>query len=440
MFFPLLCRYDTAKGDLHMLNYVSADEAVKEIKSNDKVFIHSAAATPQELVRAMIRRSEELKNVHLYHIHTEGDCSYAGEQYKESFKVHAFFNGPNMRETTNNQLAATYVPIFLSDIPHLFYNKKVELDLAMVQLTPPDKHGMCSLGPSVDISIAALKTAKKIIAQINPQLPRTFGEQIHYSKITKAMLFDGPIYQSKEIKFSPVTEAIGRNIAEMIEDGSTIQLGIGGIPNAVLSMLGNHKDLGIHTEMFSDGVIDLHKKGAINGRFKVKHPGKIVSSFVIGTQKIYDFIDDNPEVLLLDCSYTNNPHIIAQNPKVVAINSAIEIDLTGQVCSDSIGPRIYSGIGGQMDFIRGAALSKGGKPIIAIPSKTSKGESKIVPFLKAGAGVVTTRAHVQYVVTEYGVAYLHGLNLEERSRALIKIAAPEHREDLERKFFELWLK
>lgn len=423
-----------------MLNFVSADEAVKEIKSNDKVFIHSAAATPQELVKAMVRRGSELKNVHLYHIHTEGECSYIKEDYRENFKVHSFFNGPNVREASANRLAATYVPIFLSDIPHLFYNQRVELDVAMVQLTPPDKHGMCSLGPSVDISIAALKTAKKVIAQINPQLPRTFGEQIHYSKITKATLFDAPIYQAKEAKHSLVTEAIGKNIAELIEDGSTIQLGIGGIPNAVLSLLGNHKDLGIHTEMFSDGVIDLHKKGAINGRFKTKHPGKIVSSFVIGTQKIYDFIDDNPEVLLLDCSYTNNPHIIAQNPKVVAINSAIEIDLTGQVCSDSIGSKIYSGIGGQMDFIRGAALSKGGKPIIALPSKTSKGESKLVPFLRPGAGVVTTRAHVQYVVTEFGVAYLHGLNLEERSKALIKIAAPEHREELERKFFELWLK
>ena len=423
-----------------MLNYVSTDEAVLEIKSNDNVFIHSAAATPQELIKSMVKRSKDLNNVHIYHMHTEGDASYAGDIYRENFKVHSFFNGGNMREATNNHLVSNYVPIFLSDIPHLFYIQKVELDVAMVQLTPPDKHGMCSLGPSVDISIAALKTAKKIIAQINPRLPRTFGDQIHCSKITKAVLVEAPLYQSKELISSPVTDAIGKNIAGLIEDGSTLQLGIGAIPNAVLSRLGNHKDLGIHTEMFSDGVISLRDKGVITGKYKVKHPGKIVSSFVIGSQKIYDFIDDNPEVLLLDCSYTNNPHIIAQNPKVVAINSAIEIDLTGQVCADSIGPRIYSGIGGQMDFIRGAALSKGGKPIIAIPSKTSKGESKIVPFLKPGAGVVTTRAHVQYVVTEYGVAYLHGLTLEERSKALINIAAPEHREDLSRKFHELWLR
>ncbi|MDO9183444.1 MAG: acetyl-CoA hydrolase/transferase C-terminal domain-containing protein [Bacteriovorax sp.] len=422
-----------------MLKYVTSDEAVKEIKSNDLVFIHSAAATPEELVKAMVRRSFELKNVQIYHIHTEGDCSYAKEEHKESFKVHAFFNGSNIRQAKNNHLAASYIPIFLSDIPHLFYNKKVELDVALVQLTPPDQHGMCSLGPSVDVSIAALNTAKKIIAQINPQLPRTFGEQIHYSKISKAIFHDAPLYESKVEINTSVELAIGKNIAGLIEDGSTLQLGIGSIPNAVLSLLGNHKDLGIHTEMFSDGIISLYEKGVITGKHKTKHPRKIVSSFVIGTKKIYEFINDNTEVLLLDCSYTNNPHIIAQNPKVVAINSAIEIDLTGQVCSDSIGSRIYSGVGGQMDFIRGAAISKGGKPIIAIPSKTSRGESKIVPFLKAGAGVVTTRAHVQYVVTEYGVAYLHGLTLEERAKALITIAAPEHRDNLERQFSELWL-
>jgi acyl-CoA hydrolase len=422
-----------------MLKYVTADEAVREIKSNDKVFIHSAAATPNELVGAMVRRSSELRNVNIYHIHTEGDCSYAKEEYKENFKLHAFFNGGNVRQATKNCLATTYVPIFLSDIPHLFYNKNIELDVAMVQLTPPDKHGMCSLGPSVDVSIAALNTTKKIIAQINPSLPRTFGEQIHYSKITKAIFLDTPLYEAPVAQNSPVELAIGKNIAELIEDGSTLQLGIGAIPNAVLSLLGNHKDLGIHTEMFSDGIIPLHERGVLTGIYKKKHPGKIVSSFVIGSRKIYDFIDDNPEVVLLDCSYTNNPHIIAQNQKVVAVNSAIEIDLSGQVCSDSIGSRIYSGVGGQMDFIRGAAISKGGKPIIAIPAKTARGESKIVPFLKPGAGVVTTRAHVHYVVTEYGVANLHGLTLEERAKALISISAPEHREDLDRKFYELWL-
>ena len=420
-----------------MLNYVSAEEAIKEIKSGDKVFIHSAAATPEKLIRAMVKHSNDLKGVDIYHIHTEGDCSYAKDEYRESFNVHAFFNGHNIRQARNNHLAASYIPIFLSDIPHLFYNKKIELDIALVQLTPPDKHGMCSLGPSVDVTIAALNTAKKIIAQINPKLPRTFGEQIHYSKITKAIYHEAELFECPESPLSAVELEIGRNIAGLIEDGSTLQLGIGNIPNAVLGLLGNHKDLGIHTEMFSDGIISLYEKGVITGKFKKKHPGKIVSSFVFGTKKIYDFIDDNTGILLLDCSYTNNPHIIAQNPKVVAINSAVEIDLTGQVCSDSIGSRIYSGVGGQMDFIRGAAISFGGKPIIALTSKTSKGESKIVPFLKEGAGVVTTRAHVHYIVTEYGVAYLHGLNLEERSKKLIAIAAPEHREDLERKFYEV---
>jgi len=387
-----------------------------------------------------VNRSSELKNVDIYHIHTEGHCAYAKEEFKSSFNVHAFFNGSNIRLAKNNLLAASYVPIFLSDIPHLFYNQKVQLDVALVQLTPPDAHGMCSLGPSVDISIAAINTAKKIIAQINPKLPRTFGEQIHYSKITKAIFHESQPYQNIQRANSPVEMAIGKNIAELIEDGSTLQMGIGTIPNAVLSLLGNHKDLGIHSEMFSDGIVDLHNSGAITGKYKVKHPRKMVTSFVLGTEKIYNFINDNTEVLLLDCSYTNNPHIIAQNPKVVAINSAIEIDLTGQVCSDSIGSRIYSGVGGQMDFIRGAALSKGGKPIIAMPSKTSSGLSKIVPFLKPGAGVVTTRAHVQYVVTEHGVAFLHGLTLEERAKALISISSPEHQEELERKFYELWLK
>ncbi len=420
------------------MHYVSAEEALKVIKSGDNVFIHSAAATPENLVKAMVNRAGELKNVNIYHIHTEGDCSYAKKEFEDSFNIHSFFNGSNMREAKKERIGLSYIPIFLSDIPHLFYNKKVEIDVALVQLTPPDKHGMCSLGPSVDISIAAINTAKKIIAQINPQMPRTFGEQIHFSKIHKAVLIDQPIYQSKHITNSSTEMAIASNIASLIEDGSTLQLGIGGIPNAVLSMLGNHKDLGIHTEMFSDGLISLYEKGAITGKFKQKHPRKIVSSFVIGTQKVYDFINDNTEVLLLDCSYTNNPTIIASNPKVVAINSAIEIDLTGQVCADSIGSRIFSGVGGQMDFIRGAALSKGGKPIIAMSALTSRGESKIVPFLKTGAGVVTTRAHVHYVVTEFGIAYLHGLTIEERAHALIKIAAPEHREQLEKKFYEVW--
>jgi 4-hydroxybutyrate CoA-transferase len=416
----------------------SLSEAISDIQSHHHIFIHSAAATPEIFVEELLRQKERLESVHLYHIHTEGNCDYAKKENRKHFTVHSFFNGGNIRGATQNELAEFYVPIFLSDIPLLFKNNKIELDVALIQVSPPDQHGFCSLGPSVDTTSAAIHNAKKIIAQINPLMPRTFGEQIHVSKIHKAVLCERPLYQSKMPAENEVVKKIAKNITELVEDGSTIQLGIGGIPNAVCSMLKHHKDLGVHTEMFSDGLVDLYHSGAITNKFKVKHPYKIISSFIIGTNKVYDFINNNPEVLLLDCAYTNNPHIISQNPKVVAINSAIEVDLTGQVCSDSIGSRIFSGVGGQMDFIRGAALSKGGKPIIALPSQTSNGESKIVSFLKPGAGVVTTRAHVQYVVTENGVAYLHGKTIRERASALIKIAAPEHRERLEKEYRQYW--
>ena len=410
------------------------------IKSGDNVFIHSGVSAPQQLIAAMIARAHELKGVKIYQIHTEGNADYAKPQYRENFNVHNFFNGPNMRAASED-LSVHYIPIFLSEIPLLFYNGVIQLDVAMIQVSPPDRHGMCSLGPSVDISVSAVRTAKIVIAQVNKQMPRTFGDsQIHISKIDRMVEVDEPIHAVARAKLSDKEIKIGQNIASLIEDGATLQMGIGAIPNAVLDCLKNHKDLGIHTEMFSDGLIDLHAAGAINGKHKVRHRGKIVSSFVIGSKNVYDFIDDNPEVLLLDCSYTNNTHIVAQNPKVTAINSAIEVDVTGQVCSDSIGSRIYSGVGGQMDFIRGAALSKGGKPIIALPSTTKNGLSKIVCQLKPGAGVVTTRAHVHYVVTEHGVAYLYGKSISERIKALIKIAAPEHQENLQREAFNLFLK
>lgn len=416
----------------------SASDCVKVLKSYDKVFIHSGVSAPQRLIKAMVERAPELQGVNIYQIHTEGDCSYALSEYKNSFTVNNFFNGANMRANLTN-LSAHYIPIFLSEIPSLFNSKRIALDVAMIQLSPPDKHGMCSLGPSVDISVSAVSNAKIVIAQINKQMPRTFGDgQIHISKIHSYMEVDEPIHCVPRGESSAVEKAIGQNIASIVEDGATLQLGIGAIPNAVLEALSNHKDLGIHSEMFSDGVIELYKKGAINGRLKKKHPGKIVSSFCIGSQELYDFIDDNPEVLLLDCSYTNNTHIISQNPKVTAINGAMEVDLTGQVCADSIGSRIYSGVGGQMDFIRGASLSAGGKPIIALPSITSKKSSKIVSQLKLGSGVVTTRAHVHYVVTEYGVADLHGLPIRERIKEMIRIAHPEMREQLSREAFELF--
>lgn len=416
----------------------SAKEAISLIDSHQHIFIHSVACAPQKLIKALVDRADTLQSVHIYQIHTEFECPYARPEYENAFKLHSFFNGHNVREARKN-INASYVPIFLSEIPLLFYNKKVELDWALIQVSPPDEHGMVSLGPSVDVTIAAVRTAKKIIAQINPQIPRTFGDsQIPIEKINYAIECNDPIFEVNPPALSEVETKIGQQIANLIEDGSTLQMGIGAIPNAVLDCLGSHKDIGIHTEMFSDGIIDLYKRKVINGKYKVKHPGKIVSSFVMGTKKIYDFINNNPAVLLLDAVYTNSAHVISQNPKVVAINSAIEVDLTGQVCADSIGSRIYSGVGGQMDFMRGASLSKGGKPIIALPAQTKKGVSKITAFLKPGSGVVTTRAHVQYVVTEYGVAYLHGKTLEERAQALIKIAAPEHRESLEKAAFDLF--
>lgn len=416
----------------------TAAQCVESIKSDNCVFIHSGVSAPQKLIKAMVERASELSGVKTYQIHTEGDCSYAKSEYAKSFSVNNFFNGANMR-AVSNQLSANYIPIFLSEIPHLFYNGIIKLDVAMVQLSPPDAHGMCSLGPSVDISISAVRTAKIIIAQINKQMPRTFGDsQIHISKIHAYTLVDEPIHTVARGTISEIEAAIGKNIATIVEDGATLQLGIGAIPNAVLQYLTNHKDLGIHTEMFSDGVVDLYKSGAINGRFKKKHPGKIVSSFVIGSAELYRFIDDNPEVLLLDCSYTNDTHVIRQNPKMTSINGAVEVDFTGQVCADSIGSKIYSGVGGQMDFIRGASLSKGGKPIIALPSMTAKGVSKIVSQLKLGSGVVTTRAHVHYIATEYGIADLYGKTIRERVQEMIRIAHPSARENLARDAFELF--
>lgn len=415
-----------------MTQFVSAEEALKVVKSRHSVFIQTAAATPQRLVKALTVRAPEVQGVKIYSIHTEGDCSYAAPELEESFDVHSFFNGGNLRHTRKN-LNSIFVPMFLSEIPHLFYSGAVPLDVALVQVSPPDNHGMCSLGPSVDISISAVRTAKVVIAQVNPKVPRSFGDaQIEFSKIHYAVEVNEELYIAPQTETSDIEIRVGRNVASLIEDGATLQMGIGAIPDATLRALTGHKDLGVHTEMFSDGLVDLYKTGAISNRFKARMGGKIVSSFVLGSRKVYDFIDNNPIVVMMDAAYTNDSHIIRQNPKVVAINSAIEVDLTGQVCADSIGARIYSGIGGQMDFMRGAALSPGGKPIIALPSKTSKGQSKIVPFLKEGAGVTTTRAHVHYVVTEHGIAHLYGKTLKERVEALIAIADPEFQEELVR--------
>ncbi|HAP69548.1 MAG TPA: 4-hydroxybutyrate CoA-transferase [Flavobacteriales bacterium] len=414
---------------------ISSEHAVDQIKSGDNIFIHSAAAAPQRLIKKLYERRDELRDVTIYQIHTEGAAPYANAP--EAFKVISFFVGPNIRKSAQN-VQANFIPVFLSEIPRLFTSGTIPIDVALISVSPPDDHGYCSLGPSIDVSLAASESAKKVIAQVNKHIPRTHGDGlIHISKIDHLVKCNEQIPKVISGVLNETEIAIGKNVAEMVEDGATLQMGIGNIPNAVLASLGNHKDLGIHTEMFSDGVLPLVEKGVITGEKKKNHPGKIISSFVMGSRLIYDFIDDNPLVNMLSSEYVNNTRVICKNPKVTAINSAIEVDLTGQVCADSIGHRIYSGVGGQMDFIRGASLSEGGKAIIALSSTTSRGESKIVLTLKPGAGVVTTRAHVHYIVTEYGVANLYGKTLEERAKMLIAIAHPNHREALTKDWFEL---
>lgn len=411
--------------------FVTADQAVQCIQSANRVFIHSVAQTPHRLIAAMVGRASQLQDVEVCHIHTEGHLPYCEEQYERSFNPNAFFIGANMRKQVNNGLA-DYVPVFLSEIPLLFRRNILPIDVALIQVSPPDRHGYCSLGPSVDVSLAAVKTAKYVVAQVNPNVPRTHGDgMIHVRTLHAAIECDDPIY---EVTMKPVTateQRIGRYVAELVDDGATLQMGIGGIPNAVLAELIYHKKLGIHTEMFSDGIIDLVERGVVTGEMKKVLPYKLVSCFAMGSRRLYDFLHDNPGVTMKETSYTNDTAIIRRNPKVTAINSAIEVDLTGQVCADTIGTYQYSGVGGQMDFVRGASLSEGGKPIIALPSVTKTGESKIVPFLKPGAGVTTTRAHVHYIVTEYGIANLYGRNLRQRAKALIGIAHPDHRESLE---------
>lgn len=415
-----------------MLNYVSPEKAAQHIKSGDRVFVHGSAMTPTIILKAIAERYNELKDVEIVSISTLGEMPLADEKCKDSFYMNSLFVSENVRQIANSANGG-YVPIFLSEIGLLFRRNILPLDVAIIQVSPPDKHGFCSMGVSVDIGKPAVDTAKIIIAQVNHQVPRTHGDGlIHCSKFDVAVEVSIPLpcvdYSTKigedEIK-------VGRYIADLIEDGATLQMGIGAIPDAALSFLNNHKDLGIHTEMFSDGVIKLLETGAITNKYKAKHPGKIVSAFAIGSQNLYDKVNDNPEFSFHEAAYVNDTAVIRRNPKVVSINSCIEMDLTGQVCADSIGSYQYSGVGGQMDFMRGAALAEGGKPIMALCSTTKKGKSKIVPFLKEGAGVVTTRAHMHYVVTEYGVAYLYGKNLKQRAYELMRISAPEHRESLE---------
>lgn len=418
------------------MKFVSAEEAVSIIQSNQRVFVHSAAMTPNRLIDAMTARSDELRNVEIVHIHTEGTLPYCRPEYRESFHANTFFAGANMRTALNNG-GGDYVPVFLSEIGLLFKRNILPIDVALIQVSPPDRHGFCSLGPSVDISLSAMENAHYILAECNPQVPRTHGDGfIHHSRIHYAIESDVPIHEVAVPTPMETDKSIGRHVATLIDDGATLQLGIGGVVNSILSELEHHKDLGIHTEMFSDGIIPLVEKGVITGKYKKVLPNKIVSGFAMGTKRIYDFIHDNPLIAMKETSFTNDTSIIRKNPRAMAINSAIEVDITGQVCADSIGTYQYSGVGGQMDFIRGAALSEGGKPIIAMSSITTKGESKIVGCLKPGASVTTTRAHVHYIVTEFGIADLYGKNLRQRAKALIQIAHPNYREGLEREAYD----
>lgn len=415
---------------------VSAAEAVNVVRSGDRVFIHSVAAAPQALIAALTARAAELRDVEIVQLHTEGPAPYAAPEMAGSFRVNALFVGKNVRDAVARG-QADYVPVFLSEVPALFRNRTMPLDVALISVSPPDKHGFCSLGVSVDASRAAAQSARTVVAQVNSAMPRSHGDGlIHVDDIDLAVEAAAPIFEVSQAKTGELERTIGGFVASLVEDGATLQLGIGAIPEAVLAALTDHHDLGVHTEMFSDGIVDLVERGVVTGALKRNHPGKVVASFVMGSRRLYDFIDDNPSVLLLDVAYTNDTAVIRRNPKVTAVNSALEIDLTGQVCADSLGTFQYSGVGGQMDFIRGASLSERGKPIIALPSVTSRGESRIVPYLKQGAGVVTTRAHVNYVVTEHGAASLHGKNLRQRARALIGIAHPGHREALEKAAWE----
>ncbi len=423
-----------------LINYktVTPDEAVKVIKSGDHVHLSSVASAPQCLIEAMCRRGDagELKDVHIHHLHTEGAAPYTEARYEGVFQHDAFFVGSNVRKNVQAGYA-DYIPIFLSETQRLYREGYIKCNVAMIQVCPPDQHGFVSLGTSVDATLAAIETADYVIAVVNKNVPRAFGDAlIPMSMIDIFVEDDTPLEPAHFSEPNEIETAIGKNCAALIEDGACLQMGIGAIPNAVLAQLGNHKNLGIHTEMFADGVLQLVEKGVINGANKKLDKGQMVSTFLMGSQKVYDFIDNNPMVKMMDVGYTNDPFIICQNDKVTAINSALQVDLTGQVCADSLGTKFYSGVGGQIDFVYGASRSKGGKSIIAMPSVTNKGVSKISNVLTSGAGVVTTRNHMHWFVTEYGAVNLYGKTLQERAKLIISVAHPDHREELERQAFE----
>ena len=413
---------------------VSADDAVKLIRSGMKVFVHGAAATPTPLLRAMVSR-KDLEDVRLYHLHTSGETPFVEPEAQGRFLSISLFTGPALRKPIQDGYA-DFMPIFLSDIPALFLSGRVQLDVALIQVSPPDHHGCCTLGTSVDAAKAAADSAAFIIAEINDQMPRVHGNVVvPFSRIDAFIHTSRPLVEHRPEPETEVEGRIGELVADLVEDGSTLQMGIGAIPDAALLRLRDKLDLGIHTEMFSDRVVELVEAGAVTNRLKNVHPYRTVTSFVMGTKKLFDFVDGNPLVEFYPCSHTNDTAVIRKNERVVAINSCLQVDLSGQICADSIGHRIYSGIGGQMDFIHGAALSKGGKPILALRATAAGGTiSRIVHELTPGAGVVTTRGHVHWVVTEYGAVNLHGMTLRERGLALISIAHPDFRPELSREF------
>ena len=419
------------------IHYVSADEAVKAVRSGDHIHLGSVASVPHILIEALVRRADagELEDLHFHHFHTEGAAPYSDPKYSGIFFEQGFFVGPNVRANVNAGYA-DYLPVHLFDTQRLYRNGAIKLGAAFVQVSLPDGNGMVSLGTSVDCSPAAIETARVRIAVVNPNVPFAYGDLIPLDSFDYLVSDDTPLFTKEYTEPTQTDILIGKNCAELVSDGACLQMGIGSLPNALAAQLGDHKDLGMHTEMFADGVLGLIKRGVITGRNKKIDQGKIVASFLLGSKEVYSFIDRNPDVLMREIGYVNDPWVISRNPKVTSINSATEIDLTGQVCADSIGTRIFSGTGGQLDFVRGAAMSEGGVSMIALASRTNKGMSKIVPTLHPGAGVVTPRADVHWVVTEYGAVDLRGKSLQERAKLLISIAHPDDREALDRTAFE----
>ena len=419
----------------------TAEQAVQAIESGMRVFLTGNCSVPQKLLGALTANAENLENVEIVQVLTVGPAPHVAKEMEGHLRVNTLFISANVREAVSEG-RADFTPVLLSEVPLLFRNGFLPLDVVLIQVSPPDEHGFCSMGIEAGLVKTPSQVARIVIAEVNERMPRTLGDSfIHVSKIDYAVPVDYPLAELPMGETNELSMRIGEHIATLIEDGSTMQMGIGAIPDAVLNYLGDKQDLGVHTELFSDGVMRLIQDGVITNEQKTLHPGKIVAGFILGSQELYDFVDDNPIVELHPTEYVNDPFVIAQNNKMVSINSAIEIDLTGQVCADSIGPKLYSGVGGQLDFVYGAARSKGGKPIIALPSTATPGDgaplSRIVPMLKQGAGVVTTRNHVHYVATEYGIAHLYGKTIKQRARALIDISHPDFREELERQAKEL---